>query len=54
VPERGKGWFAKGRKKDKTRKRRGEKKQTESNTLKKEQNIILRYFKVYDDHTGRD
>jgi hypothetical protein len=33
VPERGKGWFAKGRKKDKTRKRRGEKKQTESNTL---------------------
>jgi hypothetical protein len=22
--------------------------------LKKEQNIILRYFKVYDDHTGRD
>ena len=22
--------------------------------LQKEQNIILRYFKVYDDHTGRD
>jgi len=26
VPERVEGWFAKGRKKDKTRKRRGEKK----------------------------